>query len=398
MKREKVFGFICIVILLMTSPLQAAGPEKILKIGATVPLTGAGAPWGITIVRLLQLQAEQFNAAGGIPVGDQKYKIEIIGEDDKYSPSEGVTVTNKLIFKDKVKFICGPIGSAGILATRPIIETNEVISIASGYTSKALGPDKKFTFRVIPTMGETIGPMFKWVTDNHPGIKKAGLLGPNDESGWSILEEYKFACKNLGFEVIAEDYFERNTTDYFPVLTRILKNKPDILMLDAGTGDLGLILKQARQMGFKGLTISSNPHDAGRLCKVAGKEGAEGHIHSGPFLVPGPITKWHDEYLARWREWDGTSILSIDALDLIVAGIKQANSLDTQKVQKAMETVNFVSRVYGPVKLGGLRRYGIAHQLLQPVPISQVKGGENVGIVYAPPQEPYPPPEAAKRK
>jgi len=398
MKGKKYWGFVFMTILLLASSLVAAGAENALKIGLVAPLTGAGAPWGLCFQKTLQLEAEQYNAAGGLTIEGQKYKVEILSEDDKYSPSEGVTVTNKLIFKDKVKFINGPVGSAVVLATRPAIEANEVISIVSSYTPKALTPDNKFTFRVHPSMGETIGPMFKWVMDNNPGIKKAGLLGPNDESGWSILAEYKFACKNLGFEVAAEDYFERNTTDYFPILTRVLKNKPDILMLDAGTGDLGLILKHARQLGFKGLTISSNPHDAGKLCKVAGKEGAEGHIHSGPHLVPGAIQKWHDEFAARWKEWDSISILYGDNLDLMVAGIKQANSLDTQKVRSAMETVNFVSRFYGPVKLGGLKRYGIAHQLLVPVPISQVKNCDNVGLVLAPPLEPFPPPEAAKKK
>jgi branched-chain amino acid transport system substrate-binding protein len=377
--------------------LLAAGPENILKIGLVAPLTGAGAPWGICYQKTLQMEAEQYNAAGGLTVEGQKYKIEVMAEDDKYSPSEGVTVTNKLIFKEKIKFIMGPVGSAVVLATRPICEANKVVSIHACYTPKAVAPELPFTFRAHPSMGETIGPIFKWVMDKNPNMKKAGLLGPNDESGWSILAEYLFACKNLGFQVVAEDYFERNTADYYPVLTRILKNQPDILMLDAGTGDLGLILKQARQMSFKGLTLSSNPHDAAKLCKVAGKEGAEGHIHSGPHIVPGAVQKWHDQFVARWKEWDASSILFADHLDLIVTGIKKANSLDTAKVRDAIETMNFESRVYGPVKFGGKRRYGIAHQLLVPVFVSQVKNGDNTGLVLAPPMEPFPPPEVKKR-
>jgi branched-chain amino acid transport system substrate-binding protein len=394
---KKVLSFVFVIILVFTLPLLAAGAEKVLKVGLVAPLTGAGAPWGLCYQKTMQLQAEQYNAAEGLTVEGQKYKIEIMSEDDKYSPSEGVTVTNKLIFKEKVKFIMGPVGSAVVLATRPMIQTNEIVSVVSSYTPKALTPQNSFTFRTHPTMGETICPMFKWVMDNHPKVKKAALLGPNDESGWSILAEYVFNCKNLGFEVVAEEYFERNTLDYYPVLTRILKNQPDILMLDAGTGDLGLILKQARQMGFKGLTISSNPHDAAKLCKVSGQEGGEGHIHSGPFVVPGRIQKWHDDFVARWKEWDGTSILFVDCLDLVVGGIKNANSLDTKKIRSAMETMNYESRVYGPVKLGGMRRYGIAHQLLVPVPVSQVKNCTNVGLVLAAPLEPYPPPEAKKK-
>jgi branched-chain amino acid transport system substrate-binding protein len=67
-------------------------------------------------------------------------------------------------------------------------------------------------------------------------VRKAGLVGPNDESGWSVLAEYGPPCKNLGYEIVAEDYFERNTVDYYPVLTRVFRQKLDIL-LDASTGD-----------------------------------------------------------------------------------------------------------------------------------------------------------------
>ena len=257
MQGKKIFGFMS--ILLLTFPLLAAGAEKTIGIGIVAPLTGSGAPWGIPRVRTVQLEAEQYNAAGGITVGGEKYKLEVFAEDDKFSPSEAVTVTNKLIFKNKVKFIANSNGSALVLATIPITEPNKVITISSCFTPKALGPDLPYSFRASPTMGETIGPLFKWIKDNKPQIKKAGLLGPNDESGWSINAEYLSGWKKIGLEVVAEDYYERNTNDFYPVLTRILKNKPDILMLSGGTGDLGLVMKQAKQMGFKGVGFDLCP-------------------------------------------------------------------------------------------------------------------------------------------
>jgi hypothetical protein len=72
--------------------------------------------------------------------------------------------------------------------------------------------------------------------------------------------------------------------------------------------------------------------------------------------------------------------------------------LDTDKVRIAMENMTFESRFWGPVKIGGLRRYGIAHQVLLPIPVSQVKNCDNVGLVLAAPQEPFPPPKLGKQK
>jgi branched-chain amino acid transport system substrate-binding protein len=397
MKGKKIFGFGFMSILLMASPLLAAGPENILKVGIVAPLTGAGAPWGLAWQKSAQLIAEQYNAAGGITVQGQQYKIEVIAEDDKMSPSEAVTVTNKLIHKDNVRFIMGSIGSASVMATRPITESNKVITIHSCYTPKAIAPELPFTFRHSSSMGETIGPMFKWAKEKYPNLKKIAVLGPNDESGWSINAEYILKSKKVGFEVVAEDYFERNTNDFYPVLTRMLKNQPDILMLSGGTGDTALILKQAKQMGYKGLTLSSAGHDAGKLCKAAGKTFAEGHIHSGLHILPGRLQKWHDEYKARWKEWDDTSSLGT-SLDIIVEGIRKADSLDTTKVRNAIEIMDYDSRIVGPCKFGGKKRYGIAHQLLSPVFVSQVKNCANMGLALVPPVEPDPPPAEVKKK
>ncbi len=132
-------------------------------------------------------------------------------------------------------------------------------------------------------------------------------------------------------------------------------------------------------------------------CKVSGKEGAEGLIHSGSYIMPGNIQKWHDQFMARWKEWDSTSIDHSNNIDLIVAAIRKTNSLDTTKIRDAIETLDFESRIFGPVKFGGKRRYGIAHQLLVPIFLSQVKNCENVGIGLASPTEPYAPPEPKKK-
>ncbi len=395
---KKMYWLGILSVLVLASPVQAAGPEKTLKIGIVMPLTGAAAPWGICLLRTATLEAEQYNAAGGITVQGQKYKIEIIAEDDKGSPSEAVTVTNKLIFKDEVKFILGCTLSTTVMATRPITEPNKVVTFHTCYTPKAISPQFPFTFRAVPSMGETIEPMFTWIQKKNPNVKKLVVLGPNDESGWSINAEYTSKSKKFGMEVVAEDYFERNTNDFYPVLTRVLKTRPDLIALSGGTGDVGLILKQAKQMGFKGFTLTSSGHDSGKICKVAGKDFAEGHIHNGVHIIPGGIQKWQDQYKARWKEWDADSPGFGEGLDIIVAGVKKADSIDSVKVRDAIETMAYESRFVGPAKFGGKKRYGIAHQLLGPIFVTQVKGCENTGLALVPGVEPEPAPEVTKKK
>lgn len=393
--KGKVILSVCLLgIVLMASPSQ--GAEKILKVGLAVPLTGAGAVYGLAWQKTLVLQAEQYNAAGGIQLGEDKYKIEIVSEDDKYIPSEAINVINRLIFKENVKFIFGSVGSAAVMAVAPITEANKVIRMVGCYTPKSLGPDKPFTFRAVSL--ENVAPLVKWVKGNYPNLLKAALLGPNDETGWSNLAEYKSVGKSVGYEFVAEEYFERNTLDFYPVLTRVLAKKPDLLMMDATTGDLALILKQAKQMGFKGPTLTVPSQDGAKLCKAAGEEGAEGHISVTPFVMPGKIQEWYDAFVARWKEWEPSSLLTGDGLGLLIAGIKKANSLDSEKVRIGIEAADYVSPFYGPVKLGGKIRYGIAHQLLTPVPIAMIKKCQNVGLVWIPVEEPPALPSDLMRK
>jgi len=91
-----------------------------------------------------------------------------------------------------------------------------------------------------------------------------------------------------------------------------------------------------------------------------------------------------------------TSVGYTLGLEYLIAGIKKADSLDTEKVRVGLETVNFVSSYYGPIKAGGKIRYGIAHQLLPPVTITQIKKCENVGQLVPGEEGPPPPPERKK--
>ncbi len=106
--------FIFFIVCLLTSPISAE--EKVLKIGAIAPLSGPGAPWGKALVQGVELAIDDIHAKGGLVVGGDKYKIELLAYDDKYSGKEAVDAANRLIFNDKINIIFGSIGSAPVNA------------------------------------------------------------------------------------------------------------------------------------------------------------------------------------------------------------------------------------------------------------------------------------------
>ena len=84
------YGLLVLFFLLITAlancpGLAAAEEEKILNWGTFQPLSGPAAMWGKAMNQGVELAADEFNAKGGLKVGNTRYKIKILAEDDKYT-------------------------------------------------------------------------------------------------------------------------------------------------------------------------------------------------------------------------------------------------------------------------------------------------------------------------
>ena len=132
MKNTRIFSGLIILLVLIFFNVPSFA-QQVLKIGTFNPRTGPAAAWGLNNDRGVALCAEEWNEKGGVTVKGQKYKIELIHEDDKYRGEEAVKAVNKLIFTDKVKFIVSPIASICVMAAQPTTEANKVILIFNGY-------------------------------------------------------------------------------------------------------------------------------------------------------------------------------------------------------------------------------------------------------------------------
>src|SRR5229473_3435057 len=249
----------------------------LLGIGVLGPLSGGAAAYGVELVRGAELRADEINKAGGLKVGGDVYKIKLITYDHKASAADAATAANKLVFQDKVKYIIGNAVGATCNAAQTITEPNNVMFAFVCWGTANLAPEKPYSFRSILSQWELAEPFYRWIKENHPKIKRVAAISPNDTSGKDTNTAVVKALKGLGFEVAADEYYERGTKDFYPILTKILAAKPDMLDVAAAPpGEAGLILKQARELGFKGpkgWTAGINPFT---IISVAGPEAAEG--------------------------------------------------------------------------------------------------------------------------
>ena len=358
-----------------------ASAQEEVKIGAIVTLSGAGAAWGQAMLHATELAADDVNAKGGLDVAGKKYKVKVIPYDDKYQAGEAVTAANRLVFEDKVKYIIGPVGSAGALAVTPIVDKNKVVMLTLGFTDKALGKDKPFNFRPNLTTMETSQPQINWIV-KAKGIKKVGGLFPNDETGQQIAQDLEKAYVKAGAQLNAKEFFERERVDMMPLLTRLMAKGVDAIELDGNApGTAGLIVKQARELGFKGLIIRSGGPATPEIVNVAGTSAANGMLVNTPIDPANAAVKaYADRYFARYKKrMNGFSPAFYDGTHMLLQAMTTAGTTaDTDRVRVALENTKDFKGILGTLNWTGAEVYGTAHQISAPFYIARVQDGQEV--------------------
>jgi branched-chain amino acid transport system substrate-binding protein len=369
----------------------AGAADKVLPIGVLGPLSGGAAAYGLDTSRAAEMKADEINAAGGLKIGGDVYKIKLIVYDHKASAADAATAANKLVSQDKVKYIIGNTVGATCNAVQTVTEPQKVLFSFMCWGTKNLGPDKPYSFRSLLSQWEVAEPFYRWVKEKHPSLKRIAAISPNDTSGIDTNTAVVKYAKALGFEVVADEYYERGTKDFYPTLTKILALKPDLLDVAAApAGEAGLILKQARELGFKGAkgwTAGVNPVP---MISVAGKEAAEGvwtpaNIDVTSEFVSPAVRKFGEAFVTRYKEVPGAlAIANYAAFDVIAQAMVEAGSLDTDKVLAAL-TGRPHQTIWGPVVIGGKDTYGINRQFLYPVVIAEIRDGKLVDLAQIAP-------------
>jgi branched-chain amino acid transport system substrate-binding protein len=387
-------GIAALAIVALLAGLAGVGlaqGDKTLSIGVIGPLSGGAASYGVELVRGAEMKVDEINKAGGLKVGSDVYKVKLITYDHKAQAADAQTATNKLVHQDKVKFVIGNAVGATCSAAQTITEPSKVLFAFVCWGTTNLAPDKPYSFRTILSQWELAEPFYRWVKERHPKIRRVAAISPNDQSGKDTNTAVVKALRALGFEVAADEYYERGTKDFYPLLTKVLAQKPDMLDVAAAPpGEAGLILKQALELGFKGAkgwTAGVNPFT---IISVAGPEAAEGVWSPAAINVKGDhvsaaVKKFGQEYEKRYGEVPGViAVGNYAAFDVVTQAMQKAGSIETDKVLATITRERFET-VWGPLAIGGKETYGIDRQFLYPLVISEVRGGKVVDVAQVVP-------------
>lgn len=333
-----------------------------LKIGVIAPLTGGGAPWGVAAKEAATILANDINAKGGLDVGGKKYQIRIIAYDDQYKAATAVAAYNRLVNEDGVKYMLLHT-TPDALALRQNVENDKVVAITSSASSKAIDASTTRMYRTNSPPKDYMPPLVAWIAD-HIKQRRLVLINPNDDLGWGFSKLAEKLFKQHGFDILGSELYERSQQNFQPLFTKVMAMKPDVVDLGSvPPATTGLMVRQLRDIGYKGLIIKTSGPSPKEILDAAGKKAAEGMIMQ---LFADPNNPGYERLAAAYRKDVGQEpnemlLVVYDGFRVFFRAIAAAGNVnDTAKVAAAFPKVLPMKGTLGDeLTLGGRFKHTI---------------------------------------
>jgi branched-chain amino acid transport system substrate-binding protein len=282
--------------------------EGTLKIGVLGVMSGPAASWGLTNKYCAEATANMYNAKGGVDIGGEKYKIEIVPIDDKNDPKLTVSGAERLTQQDGIRYIIGPNIDTTAASVRPVAEKNGALYFPYAFSKDLYtAPAENAVLGMIASY--QAGPIiYKYLMDNR-GVKTVSFVARNESDALNQRKEGVEAAQKLGLKVVADsDTYEPGTTDFFPVMSNVVGGSPDLIVLSgAAPADAPLLIRSARELGYQGLISTETAQDVKILNEVAG-ETANGFISVGGASTPEIRSAYMEEFAKEYAnvagEWN----------------------------------------------------------------------------------------------
>jgi branched-chain amino acid transport system substrate-binding protein len=391
MKKLGLRMFILLALLLVFTLLfspciePATAEQKELIVGGVFGLSGPGSESFSRIYDGVKAGAAWINDKGGLNIKGERYLIKTLGEDSKMSPDGMIAAANKLVFQDKVKFMIQGVPIPPFKAAMiKILEDNKVLSVQPD----GIGVNAEFS----PQISYSFGTMTArsaydvgWANfvKHYPKAKTIVIVAPEDPATIEDAQHLGNAANVHGLKVIGEEHYPFGTADFYPMWTKIMTLKPDVLASSAGLPEwIGGVVKQGRELGFQGsfclLMLGADPNV---IVKIAGDKYAT-DVFAANFdytseKMP-PMVKEMARVIKQkiGAEITADSFMSFEAIWVLAQAIQYAQSIDPTVVKNAFEKMAKFDMATGPGKLAGEKTYGIKRIAIRSIPLIKIMNGK----------------------
>jgi branched-chain amino acid transport system substrate-binding protein len=325
-----------VVLTLALFGCNAKQPD-VIKIGVAGPVTGDQAKMGMDFKNGVSLAVEEWNSKGGV-LGK---KIDMIVGDDQHDPKQAVSVANKMV-NEGVVGVVGHFNSNCSIPASDVYNRAGIPIITPGSTNPQL-TDKGYG-GVVRVCGrdDQQGKVAAAFVKDRLKLKKVAILHDKTTYGQGLADEFR---KNLGGKVDVVYYggIVQGDKDFKMILISVKSKDPELVFFGGIYPEAGLLVKQAKELGFNAPFMSGDGTIDPKFIEIAGAAAAEGtYLTFSPDPKNIPSARgFIEKYRAKYGEIGPYSIYAYDAANILLNAIKEANSTEGKAVIEKLHSMEF---------------------------------------------------------
>ena len=328
----------------------AGGAGKAIPIGHVASLTGDTATFGQSTDRGMRMAFEEINAKGGV-LGRP---LELLSEDDRSITEEARTAAQKLLQRDRVVALLGEIASSRSLAAAPEAQRAHVPMISPGSTNPKVTEVGDYIFRacfIDPFQGTV---MARFAVDELKVKKVAILFDFKQDYSVGLADFFRKTFTQLGGQIVADERYTSGDIEFRAQLTTIRAAKPDAIFLPGYYTELGLIAKQARELGIEVPLLGGDGWDSEKTLEIGGKA-VEGYYFSTHYAADSDSPKvqaFVKAYEAKYHQTpDAMAALGYDTAGILADALTRAGDTSGEKLRDAIAATKDYEGVTGRITI-----------------------------------------------
>ncbi|SPD74620.1 putative Extracellular ligand-binding receptor [uncultured Desulfobacterium sp.] len=348
-KADRKILFIMILTLCLIGSLSAASFGGPAKVGVLIHMTGELKELGIMQKNSLEIAQDELK-------GQKKdgEKITLVFQDVPMVPEKARYVVTELITKEHVSILLGGLSSVAAWEAASAAQTQKVPFLITASTEDVLTEQGwEYVFRLNPPFSE-YGNGLLWFLSEVIRPKTIAMIRAKGFTGRMNASEMMEYCRKAGYEIIADNIYDDNTTNFRPLLTQIREKNPDVITMASFPNDAVLLMKQIKELDIHPLLFAG--FGGGFTMPQFGEKAMDAADYVFAVSVWNPSVPYagsktyHEKYLSRYKsrpDFHGAEIYA--GLQVAEDALARAGSSDPEAVRKALSTTD-LKTIIGPVR------------------------------------------------
>ncbi len=345
MKKSKMLSLVLVVVMMGSFLIGCSNEGSVdgdtIKVGLNYELSGNAASYGTDLSDGVEMALAEVNANGGL-LGKQ---IEVVKMDNTSDSAEAANISTRLITRENVVTILGPATSGNTKGAIPVSTQNQVPLVSASATADDVTVDsngnvREYIFKTCFSDSYQGVTMANFAYDDFGFTNAAILVENTSDYSVGIGNSFREEFSSLGGAVVAEEAYQSKETDFRAVLTNIRAANPDVLLVPGYYEEVGLIIRQARELGIDVPILGGDGYDSPDILDLAGPEALNDVYytnHYSPMDTSQEVVEFREAFNEKFNKEPGAfHALGYDLGYFFADAVERAGEASPEKIKDAM--------------------------------------------------------------